>query len=152
MRYKKALLVLSMIALALCQKSEAQINPQIGVISEWTVAGTLIGGYAGVGFGPKFKAGVSYETRTRKFDSRFNENLNFKAVYLSYQLLQEKRLGMGILLRGGLENERFVVVVPSLMFNYNFTERISAFTMLGSRSEEPSLGFGMFYTFKRSDQ
>lgn len=150
MKLTKLLIICFLIQLSLNVK--AQVNPHVGLISEWTVAGTLVGGYAGIGLGSKFKTGISYETRTRKFDSRFNENLNFKAVYLSYQLLQEQKLGLGVMLRGGIENERFIVVVPSLMFNYNFTERISAFTMLGSRSEEPSLGFGLFYTFKRSDQ
>lgn len=144
--------ILCCLGLVVSTKSSAQIDPMIGVTSEFTVAGTLFGGYAGVKFSDKIGVGALYETRTRQFDSRFNENLNFLGIFTSFRLVNEGKMEVNAFLRGGYENDRFIIVVPSLNFSYYFTDKINVFCMAGIRSEKPSLGFGMFYRLKGRNQ
>lgn len=92
--------------------TNAQIDPMIGTTAEWTVAGTLLGVYGGLKFKDRIGFGALYESRTVKFDSRFNENLNFLGLYMDYRILREGKIDVDIFIRGGYSNNRFVVVVP----------------------------------------
>ncbi len=147
------LVVLISITLFLSQRSHAQIDPMVGATAEWTVAGTLVGAYGGVKFNERFGLGALYETRTVEFDSRFNENLSLLGLFIDYRILREGNLDVDIFIRGGLENDKFVVILPALNFEYYFAKKFSGFVMAGVRSEKPSIGVGVFYHFKgRSDR
>ncbi len=136
---------------SLC-KSEAQTTPWFGTSVEWTVAGSLAGAYAGLDISDKFGAGSFYETRTKRFDSRFNENLSFLGAFVSYTLIQENKLQAGLMLRGGYENDRFIILVPSLKLDYRLSDRLRLFTLSGFRSEKPSMSLGLSFHFKKPSQ
>jgi len=149
---KKLIAIISLVGLlSLPFHLKAQVDPMIGATAEWTVAGTLVGGYAGVKFNDRIGLGALYETRTVEFDSRFNENLSLFGAFINYRLLREGKIDVDIFLRGGYANDRFIIVVPALNFEYFITPRLSAYAMLGVRSEKPAIATGLFYHFRKRE-
>ena len=128
-------------------KNYSQVAPYVGVATEYTVSGTFIGAYGGLSFGKNSSAGVFYETRAERFDSRFNKNLSFYGAYFSHFFVREEKLGLGVLLRGGYERNRFVVIIPSILFAYRFSRLFSLTIISGARSEKPSIGLGLNFNF-----
>lgn len=146
------------ILLALCftaigQETEAQakspFNPYIGIIMEGTVSGGLAGFYGGAYLGKRFGLGAYAEAPTQNFDNQFNENRTSWGLYGSYVLLKENKLDLSLLARVGFENEKFVIVVPSLVLGYEISKRFHISFLGGYRYEKPSVGLTMGYRFKK---
>ena len=130
-------------------KPKSPFNPYVGMIFESTVAGGLGGFYAGTFVGKRFGLGAYYERPTSNFDSQFNENRAYAGIYGSYNLLQESKIDLGILLRIGFENEQFVVIAPSLVTSYAISQRFHISLLAGYRYEKPALGLTLGYRFKK---
>lgn len=129
--------------------TKSPFNPYVGLIFESTVSGGLAGLYAGAFVGKRIGFGAYFESPTSSFDNKFNENRTSYGGFFHYTILQENKLSMGLLLRAGLENERFVVVVPAISFGYSISPRFKLGFMGGYRYEKPSLGLTVGYRFKK---
>ncbi len=129
--------------------AKSPFNPYVGIITESTVSGGLAGFYAGAFLGKRFGIGAYYETPTSSFDNDFNGNRSAAGVFGSYVLLKENKLDLSVLLRAGFENEKFVIIVPSVVMGYAVSQRFHISMLGGFRYEKPSIGLTLGYRFKK---
>lgn len=132
--------------------AHSQIIPQVGLLTEFTQSGVLVGGYAGASFGKRLSAGGFYEARTKEFDTDLNEDLSVYGAYFGYTILQEKKLSFGLLLRTGLSSNKFFFVAPSVSFGYKFNVRFNAVASAGFRYERNYSAIGISYNIVKSEK
>ncbi len=120
--------------------------------TEFTVGGNFWGFQAGVELN-RHRFGVLYELRFDAEKNPYNEDYNLKALVYEYTFYREKHLNMGVMLRSGLSNDQFVVVVPALTTAFIFNDYLKLNMITGVRGEKPAIGFNLFFNipFKKHE-
>ena len=146
-----ALTITCALLLLFATKSKAQVTPEIAYATELTGVGTYWSLYGGLGLGKRHTFGVLFEDRFNKYDSKFNESAFMTGLYYRFLIFQDTKMNASIMLRGGYVNDKFLILVPSLMAGYNFNERFS-FNFWGTyRSELAAVALGLQYRFAKRD-
>ncbi len=129
---------------------KAQLNPTIGVISEYTVIGDFTGVYGGVVISDVVNTGVYYEGGLFRTGSEFNPTSTLFGAYANWIYLKDARIKASILFRAGVKDNQFVFIVPDAAFGIRVLNQLQISALMGIRAEFPAIGIGLTYFVKKS--
>jgi hypothetical protein len=111
-----------------------------GVLFESTIIGAFGTGFAGVSISKRFDVGAFYENIITSDKNIFSENLATWGGYVDFNIFQERKLGVSLFLRGGLQENGFAFLSPSLLTEWTFNKWFQLNVLAGFRKDFPSVG------------
>jgi len=127
-------------------EGQSQIHGSYGLVTEFGVMGNLSGIYGGVQI-KSFGVGIFYEDTPYRDQSEYNPKVQIIGAYGSWRFIQEGKLSSSVLLRAGVKDNQFVLIVPSLLFSYQLGKQVHLGVIAGFRAEYPSVGLALNFTF-----
>ncbi|MBA4056061.1 MAG: hypothetical protein C0490_15205 [Marivirga sp.] len=138
---KKSMLLLFII-ISTCATAQDLI---VSAGAELTVKGHQYGGSLLLETRKLWGAGVFYQAGISRDTGEGNLNNPFYGIALQAPIASSERILFGAVMRMGLVNDRFFVVVPSLETRISITPKAGASLAAGLRYGYPSLSARIFF-------